>query len=133
MKILLLFVCVCIGASQQMNFDKIIDDLEDAIDKGSKECYDEFKLSRQQLDSMFKMKDLPNSRDLKCDLACIYIHLNFVDGSFTMLTDKVKRYSGVDEATAEIVYNKCKNLKGEDNCEKAFNSANCIREELRNL
>ncbi|KAF5291281.1 hypothetical protein FQA39_LY03432 [Lamprigera yunnana] len=133
MKVLLLFVSVCIGVSQQMNFDKVIDDLEDVVDKGAKECYGEFKLSRQQLDSMFKMKDLPNDRILKCDLACIYIHLNFVDGSFTMLTDKVKRYSGVDEATAEIVYNKCKELKGEDNCEKAFNAANCIRETLRNL
>ncbi|KAF5292988.1 hypothetical protein FQA39_LY13757 [Lamprigera yunnana] len=125
MKVLLLIFGVCIGVSQQMNIHKAISDFEDVAEKEAKECYVEFHFNHQQVHSMLNMKNFPNDRNLKCLLACLYLHLNVVDESFNMFTDKVKPYFEVDEATAEIVYNKCKNLKGEDNCEKVFNAANC--------
>ncbi|KAF5292989.1 hypothetical protein FQA39_LY13758 [Lamprigera yunnana] len=134
MKVLLLIVCVCIGVSRQNNFEKATDDFEDVLDKKAKECNDKFHFNRQQLDSMLKIAgDLPNDRNSKCYLTCLYIHLNIVDKSFTTLTDDVKIYLEVDEATAEIIYNKCKGLKGEDNCDKVFNAVNCIHNMLRNL
>ncbi|KAF5291288.1 hypothetical protein FQA39_LY03439 [Lamprigera yunnana] len=131
MKVLLLIVWVFIGVSQQMNFDNILDDFEDAIDKEAKECYNEFHLNRQQLDTMIKIKDLPNDRNLKCYLSCVYIHLNMVDESFDRLAENVKKYFEVDEPTTDLVFNKCKDLKGEDNCEKSFTMTNCVRENLR--
>ncbi|KAF5292991.1 hypothetical protein FQA39_LY13760 [Lamprigera yunnana] len=133
MKVLLLIVCICIGVSQQINFDKVIDDFEDVIDKEAKECYDEFKLNRTQLDSMVKMENLPNDRNLKCYIACILIHVNIVDESFNVLTENAKKYYELDEPSADLIYNKCRVLKGEDNCEKAFTASNCVRENLKNL
>ncbi|KAF5291286.1 hypothetical protein FQA39_LY03437 [Lamprigera yunnana] len=115
------------------NFDKAIVDFEDVVDKEAKECYNEFHFNRQQLESMLKMVDLPNDRNLKCYLACLYIHINIVDESFNRLTENAKQYYEVDKPTADLIYNKCKDLKGEDNCEKAFTMTNCVREYLKSL
>ncbi|KAF5291278.1 hypothetical protein FQA39_LY03429 [Lamprigera yunnana] len=132
MKALLLIVCVCIGVSRQMNFDKAIIDFEDAADKEAK-CYGEFHSNRQQLHSMLKMRDLPNDNNLKCYMACLFIHLNIVDESFNRLTENAKKYWEVNKPAEDLIYNECKDLKGEDNCEKAFNATNCILDMLNNL
>ncbi|KAF5301387.1 hypothetical protein FQA39_LY10785 [Lamprigera yunnana] len=116
-----------------LNFDKVIDDFEDAVDKKVKERYHKFHLNRQQLDSILKEKDLLNDRNLKCYLACLYIHINIVNKSFNRLTENAKKYYEADKSTADLIYNKCKDLKGEDNCDKVFNAANCARQILRTL
>ncbi|KAF5291285.1 hypothetical protein FQA39_LY03436 [Lamprigera yunnana] len=73
-----------------MNFDKVIVDFENVVDKETKECYDEFKFNRQQLDGMLKLEDLPNDRNLKCYLACLHIHLNIVDNLLIDLQTTLK-------------------------------------------
>ncbi|KAF5291280.1 hypothetical protein FQA39_LY03431 [Lamprigera yunnana] len=113
------------GVSRQLNVDKAIADFEDVVDKEAKECYSEFHVNRQQLDSMLKMRELPNDRNIKCYMACLFSHLDMVDESFNQLTENSKKYLEVNETLADLVYNKCKDLKGEDNCEKVFNWANC--------
>ncbi|KAF5291289.1 hypothetical protein FQA39_LY03440 [Lamprigera yunnana] len=134
MKVLLAFlVCGFIGVSYQMNFEKALTDFEDVVDKEAKECYAEFHLDRQQLDRLLKMEVIPNDRNLKCYMACLYSHLDIVDESFTVLRENAKKYFEVDEASANAIFDKCKNLKGADNCEKAYSSSNCVRDIIKGL
>ncbi|KAF5292993.1 hypothetical protein FQA39_LY13762 [Lamprigera yunnana] len=126
MKILLLTICAIIGMSQQVNFNKLLEDFEDEVEKEAKQCYADFHINRQQLDSMLKVLYLPDDRNLKCFLACTYLHFNVADETGA-LTNKIKDYIDVDEPIIEKMLSICKDIEGNDVCEKVFNEINCLR------
>ncbi|KAF5292992.1 hypothetical protein FQA39_LY13761 [Lamprigera yunnana] len=132
MKTLCFIICALIGVSQQINIRKIVADFEDAIDKNAKDCYKEFNLDRQEIDRMIAGK-LPNDRNLKCVFHCVFVHLNIFDEAASTFTENAKKYYEVDKPTADLIFNKCNDLKGEDNCEKTFHAINCVYQMLEGL
>ncbi|KAF5292998.1 hypothetical protein FQA39_LY13767 [Lamprigera yunnana] len=127
MKALVAFVCITlISVSQQLNLHQMIDDLVDIVDEDAKECYNIFHLNHEKFDEWLQHDILSEDRLFKCFLSCVFTHLKVIDESGTSLTTNLKKYLEVDEAKQDYIFNLCKNLTGNDDCEKTFNMTRMI-------
>ncbi|KAF5285610.1 hypothetical protein FQA39_LY16579 [Lamprigera yunnana] len=132
MKVIVIVICALIGISHQINVPKIINDFESALGNDTEDCFKTFNFNRPQLDVILNQKTLPtNDKNFKCFLNCILLHLGIADDSGRMNKDIVQKYLETDEATATRVYDACKDSKGDNNCERIFQSINCVHIKIR--
>ncbi|KAF5292995.1 hypothetical protein FQA39_LY13764 [Lamprigera yunnana] len=131
MNALFVLLCTLISVSHQVNFLQMIKDLEDAVDNDAKECYNTLHINREKFDRWLKMDILPEDRQLKCFLNCIFTSLRTIDDSGTSLTRNMTKYLEVDEEKQNYIMNLCEKLKGDDRCDKVFDMVNCLRSVLK--
>ncbi|KAF5272422.1 hypothetical protein FQA39_LY07890 [Lamprigera yunnana] len=117
--------------SQQFDFKKICAEFEGTIDENARDCYKENNLTRKQLDDALALSRLPNDRSIKCFLNCVMTHLDMVDESGNLVEDNFKKYLYVhNDVMEDQIYKACKDLEGDDGCEKMYNIAECLVEIL---
>ncbi|KAF5285607.1 hypothetical protein FQA39_LY16576 [Lamprigera yunnana] len=125
MKVLVLLVLSLIGASQELSVSHIIKDFEDASDTLAKKCYQDFQITRAQVDVAVEMEELPTDRSFKCFLNCVAVELKIVDESANLQILNAQKYLEMDVDKASAIINECRNTDGDDSCEKVYHMLNC--------
>lgn len=70
----------------------------------------------------FMEKQLSGDRRFKCFLKCIFVKMGTMSESGELLVAPVKH------AGSEHMYEKCKSMKEDDNCDSAYAYASCFRD-----
>lgn len=90
-------------------------------------CVKETNVNPEALEKFMKTSEFANDNTLKCFIKCLYEKGGIMseDGNFN--ADELKRT--LDDDQSPDLVNKCKDLKGSDNCDTAFLVAKCMEEQ----
>ena len=118
----------------QPEFDKLSDEQKAVAKKHGEECITQVELGEEDVKKL-KAKDFSNaSQNLKCFANCFFEKVGTMkDGAVVedVALEKLTLVVGADKAKS--VLDKCKDLKGAEQCETAYKIQQCFEEHRAEL
>ncbi|KAF5289872.1 hypothetical protein FQR65_LT02006 [Abscondita terminalis] len=119
-------VITMITPNYAQKFDDVIDNYKSIIEDTSHECTDESGVNPKLMDDLLHKGIYVEDRKLKCYLRCTYLKLGIINPNGHVDENVLKLTAGTtDQNILEAVVNNCKNISGNDLCEKSFNLSKC--------
>ncbi|KAK5647652.1 hypothetical protein RI129_002544 [Pyrocoelia pectoralis] len=113
------FIIAPISHSVITNYKSIIEDFTST-------CITESNVEPTMVHDMIHNGNYVSNRALQCYLRCMYLKIGLLDEKGVINETAVKENAGVtDERIREHVVQSCRNVKGRDLCEKAYNLSKC--------
>ncbi|KAF2881144.1 hypothetical protein ILUMI_25018 [Ignelater luminosus] len=102
------------------------DEMLEKLEKFVEPCVKESNANPAAVEKLIKNSEFSDDNTIKCFLKCVYTKAGVMseDGKFN--ADELKK-TLEDDQSPDLV-NKCKDLKGSDNCDTAFLVAKCMEE-----
>ncbi|XP_033216885.1 general odorant-binding protein 56a-like [Belonocnema kinseyi] len=92
-------------------------------------CIKEVGIDPDALEKSFKGALDKNDEKLGCFLACISKKMGLMNADGSINESRLRVRGGVGKERAVMMRNKCKVMKGDNDCETALKVANCMHEE----
>ncbi|XP_033216975.1 general odorant-binding protein 56a-like isoform X2 [Belonocnema kinseyi] len=95
-----------------------------------KTCMKQTGIDEGMLEKLLKEKNMDqNNKKLSCFVACMSKTIGWMNADGSINESKLIVRGGVDKQRAVMMRNKCKVMKGANDCETAWKVINCMYEE----